>query len=445
MPTGKPGADSSSMVTQHIDGRTLIQLSEDLFGETPVLWGRYFKRFGNTDPGQYQHAREGALLRSKNIRVLPIARQTTRVDGTESQGQEDARGNVSAVIRTFGDSYLAREGGQFLLFLDVEGPPHSLSLRYWRGWARTVVEHSRSLTNNTVTLRSCVYAPQGEDVTWGAVADAAEADVPCDGVWIARWRRRGCHRLLEWDDAIVKPRVPLPCSVLLWQYADECHGGSGFDCNQANPNLELDWLLARLILPSSADDTERRTTLLQPEVVTTVSRTEDFASFVSSLNLRYFSAQELLIGTDRVRNGISNTFPPVELWHNIAPTLVVLDELRERLGAPIHLTSTYRNLEYNRQLEGAASRSQHLDFRALDFVCHDVPPGDVVDRVRELRGMRFTIPRAGLRFRQAHAPFDYEGLDIEESDGVTKFTWRGGIGEYNTFIHIDCRGSNTDW
>lgn len=58
MPKGNPGADSSTLVTHRIGGRSLIELAEDLFGETPVLWGRYFKRFGNTDSVQYQHARE---------------------------------------------------------------------------------------------------------------------------------------------------------------------------------------------------------------------------------------------------------------------------------------------------------------------------------------------------------------------------------------------------
>lgn len=253
MPKGKPGADSSTLVTHRIGGKTLIELSEELYGQTPVLWGRYFKRFGNTDFVQYQPARENVPLREKNIRVLPIARQTTSVDGSQTNGVSDAQGNVEAVIRTFGRDYLQSEGGEFLFFLDIEGPPHSLSRRYWRGWAETVASHSAAFSGGTVDLIPCAYAPQSDDPTWQAVADEADRGVPCGGAWIARWRRTGCAELLEWDDNIVSPRVGLPCPILLWQYADECHGGDGIDCNETNPNISLETdLLRKLILPPVA-------------------------------------------------------------------------------------------------------------------------------------------------------------------------------------------------
>lgn len=462
MPTGRPGADSSTLVTHRIDNQNLMELAEGLFGETPVLWGRYFKRFGNTDPVQYQHDRESTPLRERNIRVLPIARQTTRVDGSETDGIADARGNVEAVIRTFGRDYLRLEGGEFFYFLDVEGPPHSLSRRYWRGWAETVVAHSAAFTDGAVTLIPCVYAPQGDNVTWQSVADEAEGGVPCGGAWIARWRRRGCAGLLEWDDNIVQPRIEIPCPVLLWQYADECHGGDGIDCNETNPNLDLEAdLLNKLILPPPAEQpanrffaavppkppprSARRGRAATAAAVAELPSPENFAAFVQSLQLRHFSAAELLIGTDRIRNGVRNSFPPVEFWHNIAPTIIVLNELRHRLGGAINLTSTYRNPAYNAQLEGAASRSQHMDFRALDFFTSATSIAELADQARELRGLRFVIPRVGLQFHQEHAPLDLDGLDLEETGGATHFTWRGGIGEYNTFVHIDCRGQNADW
>jgi hypothetical protein len=462
MPKGKAGADSSILVTHQIDGRNLIELTEDLFGETPVLWGRYFKRFGNTDPVQYQRQRENSPLREKNIRLLPIARQTTRVDGSEADGITDAEGNVEAVIRTFGRDYLRSEGGEFFYFLDVEGPPHSLSRQYWRGWAETVVSHSAAFTDGEVALIPCVYAPQGNDPTWEAIAEEAERGVRCGGAWIARWRRRGCADLLEWDNDIVEPRVDLPCPILLWQYADECHGGNGFDCNETNPNLDLESeVLQKLILPPPPDQAPERFSAApkskparsrarrrQPTASaarTNRDESEDFTAFVQSLNLRHFSASELLIGTDRIRNGVRNSFPPAEFWHNIAPTIIVLDEMRHRLGGAVNLTSTYRNPQYNAQLDGAASRSQHMDFRALDFSTSATSIADLADRARELRGLRFRIPRTGLRFRRENAPFDLDGLEIEETGGATHYTWRGGVGEYQSFVHIDCRGENADW
>src|SRR5438876_1550658 len=86
MAQGKPGAHSSSLVTTQIDGKNLIQLAEELFGETPVLWGRYFTSASTTGTVEYRHLKENQILRDKNIRVLPIARQTKHVNGTQAQG-----------------------------------------------------------------------------------------------------------------------------------------------------------------------------------------------------------------------------------------------------------------------------------------------------------------------------------------------------------------------
>jgi hypothetical protein len=68
---------------------------------------------------------------------LPIARQTSNVNGTQAQGSTDAEANSEDLIATFGQEYLASQGGQFLMFLDVEGSP-SLSSAYFSGWADTL-------------------------------------------------------------------------------------------------------------------------------------------------------------------------------------------------------------------------------------------------------------------------------------------------------------------
>jgi len=40
--------------------------------------------------------------------------------------------------------------------------------------------------------------------------------------------------------------------VLIWQYSDDCHGATGFDCDEVNPNIDLNNdLLNQLILPPS--------------------------------------------------------------------------------------------------------------------------------------------------------------------------------------------------
>jgi hypothetical protein len=240
MARGLPGADSSVPVTYQISGRSLIDLATDLFGEAPVVWGRYFTSPSTGGSVEYRHLRENLPLRNRGIRVMPIARQTKHVSRDDSLGANDARANVEDVISTFGANYLQAQGGRFLMFLDVEGAP-SLSEAYYRGWANTVVAHSAAFSGGAVTIVPGVYATQGDNPTWLALGAAAASGVPCEGVWIARWRIRGCGAPLDFDSnmGLVRPSVPLPWEILLWQYADECHGGNGFDCNEINPNIDL--------------------------------------------------------------------------------------------------------------------------------------------------------------------------------------------------------------
>ena len=248
MAKGKPGADSSVLVTSQIGGKSLVQLATDLYGEPPAFWGRYFTSPSTGGNVEYRHLKENRILRENGIRVLPIARQTKRVDGDAALGSADANANGHDILVTFDSGYLQTLGGEFYVFLDVEGTP-SLSQAYYTGWANTLSEYSSKATGGAVTLLPCVYATHFDSLTWSAVADAVAAGVDCRGAWVARWRHHGCHALDEWDDVLVQPKVQIPCPVLCWQYADDCHGAGGFDCSQTNPAITVDDLLSHLILP----------------------------------------------------------------------------------------------------------------------------------------------------------------------------------------------------
>src|SRR6266700_7474558 len=100
MARGRPGADSSNLVTNQINGKNLIELATTLFGETPVLWGRYFTSVAASGVVEYRHRRENPILRENNIRVLPTARQTKHVAGTQALGSTDAQNNVEDLITT---------------------------------------------------------------------------------------------------------------------------------------------------------------------------------------------------------------------------------------------------------------------------------------------------------------------------------------------------------
>lgn len=144
----------------------------------------------------------------------------------------------------------------------------------------------------------------------------------------------------------------------------------------------------------------------------------EFAEFINGLNLRFFKPYEFLVLGGRHTDPHSpaygkNTLPPRMLWANIARTAQVLDAFRLRIGAPVRITNAYRSPEYNKAI-GGAKASQHVEFNALDFI---VEGGSRPSHwVRTLRGMR-----------------DEEKL------------FKGGIGQYPSFAHLDTRGSNADW
>ena len=139
MAIGRPGADSSNLVTRLIDGKPMVDVAADLFGEMPVVWGRYFTSAATSGLVEYRARRENQVLRDRNIRVLPIARQTKHVDGTGAQASVDAQLNVEDFIKTFGASYLQSQGGRFLMFLDVEGTPSLSIITTWDGLGRLLI------------------------------------------------------------------------------------------------------------------------------------------------------------------------------------------------------------------------------------------------------------------------------------------------------------------
>jgi peptidoglycan hydrolase-like protein with peptidoglycan-binding domain len=140
-----------------------------------------------------------------------------------------------------------------------------------------------------------------------------------------------------------------------------------------------------------------------------------FVAFVAGLGLRHFAADELLFLGSQNSNGACkglNSYPPESLWPNIAPTIAVLDKLREDLAAPIHVLSLYRAPAYNRCIDGSATNSFHMQFKAIDFVCDSGSPTAWAAKLQEYRAR-----------------------------GV----FAGGIGVYRSFVHVDTRGNNANW
>jgi hypothetical protein len=134
----------------------------------------------------------------------------------------------------------------------------------------------------------------------------------------------------------------------------------------------------------------------------------DFQRLLDEAGVRYFTADEVFFrGARDVRLQL-NTDPPRALWPSLLAVTRVADEARHRLGRPLRINSAYRSPAYNRAI-GGASASIHMKGGALD-----------------LSGSPATLHRILTEMRR-------EGL------------FRGGIGRYKTFVHVDVRGKNADW
>jgi hypothetical protein len=134
----------------------------------------------------------------------------------------------------------------------------------------------------------------------------------------------------------------------------------------------------------------------------------DFQKLLDEAGVRHFTADEMFFRGARDARLQLNTDPPRSLWPSLLAVTRVADEARHRIGRPLRINSAYRNAAYNRAI-GGASASIHMRGGALDL------SGSPVTLRRILREMRD------------------EGL------------FRGGIGRYPTFTHVDVRGKNVDW
>ena len=93
-------------------------------------------------------------------------------------------------------------------------------------------------------------------------------------------------------------------------------------------------------------------------------------------------------------------------------TLKAVDHVAATIGQPVmEVASAYRSPAYNRRCSGAKSSSWHLQNFALDLK-FQASPGTVARAARSVRA---------------------------------KGVFKGGIGRYPSFVHIDTRGKNADW
>ena len=138
------------------------------------------------------------------------------------------------------------------------------------------------------------------------------------------------------------------------------------------------------------------------------SAKDEFQSLLDAAGVKHFTADEVFYRGARDAKLKLNQDPPRNLWPQLVAVTAVADEARRRLGKPLRINSAYRTPAYNRAV-GGAKLSQHARGAALD-----------------LSGSPSALHKVLTQMRS-------EGL------------FRGGIGKYRTFVHVDVRGKNADW
>ena len=227
--------------------------SATYLGQPPAFWGRYFHRPGQINSSgkkdSMYSAKENAFLRANNIRLLPVARQTGRVDGTGADGAADARHNVDAIYAEIPPAYLAGADPKVLVYLDVEGG-NPLSAAYYRGWSETLLQYSQSASHGHVTLRPALYSGPLVDRTWTALRTALGAGAACFGAWMARYPHTD-YQSIDWDEGHITPTQGAPIPILAWQYwesANDAPAALNFDTTLVSP-FHSDVFLNGLIMP----------------------------------------------------------------------------------------------------------------------------------------------------------------------------------------------------
>jgi hypothetical protein len=138
----------------------------------------------------------------------------------------------------------------------------------------------------------------------------------------------------------------------------------------------------------------------------------EYTRYLTRLNLKSICPKQVIAAHAKSKGPIWNTLPPKAWWTRMGYTLRVADRIALEMNVhQVEVVSAYRCPAYNANCEGAKSRSWHQANVALD-VKFPVRASIVTATARNLRS---------------------RGL------------FKGGVGGYWDFTHIDSRGENMDW
>ena len=138
----------------------------------------------------------------------------------------------------------------------------------------------------------------------------------------------------------------------------------------------------------------------------------EYTRYLWNLKLKAISPAQVIEAHAKNKGPIWNSLPPKAWWTRMGYTLRVADRIALEMNVnQIEVVSAYRSPVYNANCEGAKARSWHQANVALDVKF-------------PVRASQVTATARNLRDR---------GL------------FKGGVGGYWNFTHIDTRGENINW
>ena len=241
-------ADCVGVDQARIASASCLQVATQKLGQAPAFWGRYFKDPGNTDSIQYQAGLESEFLNSKNIKVLPVGRQTDNVSQPDTAlGRQDGGNNAAAIIASFGAATLAAMPG-VAVFLDAE-IDNALNHLYYQGWSEGLIAGG---SDDGIKFVPCLYAHHNDGNTFSELGEAMAAGAVCGAAWIV-FMDTGNFPIGPWQAKFVGKNMPAGLPVAITQRVLDFQDpqGRAYDFDLVNP-AHQDWLLPRLILPPAS-------------------------------------------------------------------------------------------------------------------------------------------------------------------------------------------------
>ena len=138
-----------------------------------------------------------------------------------------------------------------------------------------------------------------------------------------------------------------------------------------------------------------------------------YAKFIDKLRLKRITNQQVIKVHARRKGYTWNEIPPKAYWDNIGDTLKVMDKVAGEMNQDVKdIVSLYRSPAYNARCPGAKPNSWHKKNYAMDVIMYSSP---------------------------------WKTYQVAKWMRDSKKKFKGGVGSYRGFTHIDTRGYNATW